>query len=116
MTQPLAGGAAAVASSNATGALLKDGVLAWTESSATAKALKAATAASTRTLSRLSGSTLYATGGGQVVYSELGQVYSWSAATGRNTLRLETAPSQVLVSGGALVFSVGSAVYRVALE
>jgi len=116
VTQPLAGGAATVASSNATGALLKDGVLTWTESTATAKALKASTVVSTSTLSSLSGSTLYATGGGQVVYGELGKVYSWSAATGRSTLRLETAPSQVLISGGALVFSVGSAVYRVALD
>ena len=116
LTQPLAGGTTTTVASKAdAGFLLEDGVLAWTETGAGTKTLKAATLDSTSTLSTLSSAVLYANGGGQVLYGASGKLYSWAAATGTSTLRLETPPTQVFVAGGAAVFTANGAVYRVVL-
>jgi hypothetical protein len=115
MTLPVAGGPSTSSSSNANRFILRDGVLAWTESTATSKATRASTLGATSTLTGLSTATLYANGGGQVIYGQQGKVYSWNSTNGVSTLRLETAPSQLLIGGGAMVFVIGTTVYRVAL-
>ncbi len=52
-----------------------------------------------------------------MAFSEQGRVYTFDAATGRTTLRVETVPTgTALISGGALVFTVQGAVYRVVLD
>ena len=104
-------------SDRATRFQLKDGVLAWMESaSPTSVALKASAGGTTRTLSSLSTASLLANGGGWVVYAEGGKAYSWNAATGIDRLRLDVAPAQAYVAGGSMIFTLGSSVYRVALD
>jgi hypothetical protein len=101
----------------ATSFQLRDGVLAWVETPpTTSRALKASAGSTTSTLSSLSTATLLVNGGGRVAYSEGGKTYTWTASTGQTTLRLDTAPGQVFIAGGALVFTVGPSVYRVGLE
>ena len=65
---------------------------------------------------RLSTATLLANGGGRVAYGEGGKTYTWSSSTGQSTLRIDTAPGQLFISGGAMVFTVGPSVYRVGVE
>jgi hypothetical protein len=50
-----------------------------------------------------------------VVYGEQGKAYVWTAATNQAKLLLDTAPSNVKIAGGHVVFTVGTAVYRMAL-
>ena len=116
VSQPLAGGATTTWSSSATSFLLRDGVLAWVETgTGGARAIKAATATNVFTLSSLSSSSLLAVGGGQVAFQQQGKVYTFDPATGLSRLRVEAQPAAtVFLSGGALVFSIGTAVYRVA--
>lgn len=96
---------------------LKDGVLAWVETpTTTSRALKASASGTTRIVSSLSTANLLANGGGWVVYAEAGKAYSWNSATGTATLRLDVVPGQAFVAGGAMVFTVGTAVYRVGLD
>lgn len=115
MSLPLAGGASTVASSSASAFILADGVLAWTESAAGSKIVKASTGAAATALTGPDAARLYANGGGQVIYGQQGKVYSWNATSGVSTLRLETTPSRILLGGGAMVFSIGTTVYRVPL-
>ena len=98
--------------------VLRDGVLAWMETpTTTSKALKASSAdGTTRTISSLSTANLLASGGGRVAYAEGGKTYTWSSSTGQSTLRLDTAPGQVFIAGGAMVFTLGPTVYRVGLD
>jgi hypothetical protein len=118
VSQPLAGGATTTWSSTATSFMLRGGVLAWAETAAGgARAIKASTATSTVTLSSLSSSTLLANGDGRVAFVEQGRVYTFDAATGRSALRVETAPTgTAFITGGALVFAVQGAVYRIPLS
>jgi hypothetical protein len=111
----LSGGAATALSASATQFQLKDGVLAWVETVGTGRALKASTAGATRTLSALSTASLYAVGGGAVVYAEQGKAYVWNSATNQARLLVDTAPANVRIAGGHVLFTVGSALYRVAL-
>jgi hypothetical protein len=92
-------------------------VLAWVETpTATSKALKAFADGTTRTISSLSTAALLANGGGRVAYVEAGKTYSWAASSGQSVLRLDTAPGQFFLAGGAMVFTVGPTVYRVVLD
>jgi hypothetical protein len=101
----------------ATSFVLRDGVLAWMEApTTTSKALKASADGTARTLSNLSSATLLANRGGRVAYTEAGKTYTWVSSTGQSTLRLDTAPGQLFMAGGAIVFSVGPSVYRVGLD
>ena len=101
----------------ATSFVLRDGLLAWMETPTTSKALKASSAdGTTRTISSLSTANLLANGGGRVAYGEGGKTYTWASGTGQSTLRLDTAPGQLFMAGGAMVFTVGPTVYRVGLE
>ena len=70
------------------------------------------------TISSLAGVNLYAVGGGQVVFGEAGKIYSWNASTKKSSLRLETAPGQVMVSASTMYFVMGSTnkVYKLALD
>ncbi len=70
----------------------------------------------TRTLSSLNSGNLLANRGGWVIYTEASKTYSWNATTGITRLRLDVSPSQLEVADGALVFTLGSALYRVVLD
>jgi hypothetical protein len=103
--------------------VLKDGVLAWMEGDTlTGQRLMAHVAsgtgasASPYTLSALSGSNLVGVGGGAVVWTENGQLFSWRPATGRRLLH-PTTPGSVLVDGPSAYLTSGTsqAVYRVAV-
>jgi hypothetical protein len=115
MVQPVEGGAAAVAGSHESTYLLEDGVLAWAEKTPAGLAVRASTA--TSAVTRLGGDAahLVANAGGHVIYVEQGKIYSWNAATGVHTLRLEGPGGPFMVGGGALVFVINQTVYRVAL-
>jgi hypothetical protein len=117
VSQPLAGGATTTWSSSATSFLLREGLLAWVETGAGgARALKAATTAQVYTLSSLSTASLLAVGGGQVAYAQQGKVHTFDGASGQSRLRVDALPGgAVFITGGALVFSIGGSVYRVAL-
>ena len=117
VSQPIAGGATTTWSTTASSFLLRDGVLAWVETGpGGARTIKAATATQVYTLSNLATSALLAVGGGQVAYLQQGKVYTFDAATAQTRLRVDAQPgASVYLSGGALVFMVGSSVYRVAL-
>jgi len=126
LTLGLAGGNPATASGVATSNFqLRDNVLAWTETAVTTnsipqivttKAVKASTAIATATLSALTSAQLYATGSGQVVFGELGKIYSWNSNGAATTLRIESTPGSMFVTGGAMIFTMGSSVYRVTLN
>jgi hypothetical protein len=101
----------------ATSFVLRDGVLAWVETpTATSKALKAFADGTTRTISSLSTASLLANGAGRVAYVEAGKTYTWTTSTGLSTLRIDTTPGQLFLAGGAMVFTVGTSVYRQGLE
>lgn len=106
--QSLVDGATITASTTMNNFVLRDGVVAWVESTASSRRLKASTVNTTTTLSILNSSTLYDTGGGFVVFGELGKTYSWNAAQGKSTLRLEASPERVLLSGSAMYFVMGN--------
>ena len=116
ITQDVAGGSTETLSTNMISFLLRDGLLAWIETTAASRALKVATTSAVSTLSILNSSVLHATDGGFVVYGESGKTYSWSPSTGPRLL-LDTAPNKVIISGSTAYFVVGAsaAVYRVGL-
>ncbi|MFZ9890145.1 MAG: hypothetical protein ACO3JL_21815, partial [Myxococcota bacterium] len=103
-------------STTATSFKLVDGVLAWVESSSTARALKASSlSGGVVAVSTRSTATLHAVGEGAVAFTEDGKLYTWDSTTGLRTLRLEAVPSQVWLSEGSLVFVLGTSVYRVGI-
>ena len=130
--QSVIGGAITTLTSSASNFMLRDGVAAWLETATTASAgklggttttvtaLKASANSSTAasTVSTLAAVNLYAVSGGKVIFGELGKVYSWDAATKTSTLVIETAPTQVMMSGSTLYFVMGSgqAVYKLVLN
>jgi len=98
--------------------LLRDGVLAWIESTASSRALKVSTVSGTNSLSTLSTSTLYDTASGFVVYGEAGKIYNWNAARANTTLLLEAVPRKLLVSGQTMYFVMSSSqtLYKLGLN
>ena len=116
---PAAGGTAATVSSTASENFqLHDGVLTWLETTSTSKALKALVNGATSTVSSMTSSVLYTTGGGFVVFGESGKTYRWNANTKSSTLLIDAAPNQVMQSGSTLYFVMGASktVYRVVLN
>ena len=71
---------------------------------------------SIRTISSLSTANLLANGGGRVAYGEGGKTYTWASSTGQSTVRIDTAPGQLFMAGGDMVFTIGPTVYRVGLD
>jgi len=131
LSQSASGGAVSTLTSSAGNHLSRDGVTAWLETSTstssgrlggtvtTVTGLKAISGSDeVSTISSLAGVNLYAVGGGQVVFGEAGKIYSWNASTKKSSLRLETAPGQVMVSGSTMYFVMGSTqkVYKLALD
>ena len=112
----LAGGAGTAVASQVSQSQLRDGVLAWLETTPTSRALRAATTAQTTTLSVLSTANLLAVGEGAVVYSEQGKLYLWKASTPAvSSLLLDATPSGVWIAGGHVVFTLGTGIHRVSL-
>ena len=131
LTQPLSGGAFSTLTTNAGNHVSRDGVTAWLETStstssgrlggvvATVTGLKAISGNGTvTTISSAAGVMLYAVGGGHVVFGEAGKIYTWNANSKTSTLRLETAPGQILVSGSTLYFVMGTTqvVYKITMD
>ena len=119
LSLPAAGGAASTVSSTASENFqLHDGVLTWLETTSTSKALKALVNGVTSTVSGVTSSVLYGTGGGFVVFGESGKTYSWNASTKSSTLLIDAAPNQVLLKGSTLYFVMGASktVYQVSLK
>ncbi len=88
-------------------------------STTTVSGLKASTTNNqVESVSTLASVNLYAVGGGNVVYGEAGKVYSWNSVTKSSTLRIETAPTQVMVSGSMMYFVMGAAhaVYKISMN
>jgi hypothetical protein len=116
ISRSITGGASSTEATQATQFQLRDGVLAWVEATPSTKTLKASAAGSTYTLSALSSTTLHAVGGGAVVYGEQGKLYLWKAsAPSSSRLLLEAAVGDVKIADGHVLFTVGAAVYRVAI-
>jgi hypothetical protein len=119
MVQPLAGGSVSTAALSATSFQLRDGVLAWLEASSqspTVYTVRALAAGSTSTLlASSSTANLLTVGSGFVAYAQAGNIYTGNASTGTSTLRVNTSPVRVLISGAYLVFSINQQVYRVLL-
>ena len=116
---PVSGGVTSTLSTNTNESFqLRDGTLTWLESTSTTKALKALVNGNTSTISSTSSAVLYGTGGGYIVFGEMGKTYSWNAATKMPTLRIDSAPNQVLMTGNSLYFVMGvsQSVYRVLLN
>lgn len=115
--QSLPTGSTATLATQVTSFKAKDGVTAWLSTgTGGSKSLKALSAAGTVTLSSLSTATLSAVGSGYVIFGEGGKIYSWSSAANTRTLLVETAPGQIFVSSGAVIFTLNSSVYRVTLN
>lgn len=116
VVQPVPFGSVQTISSTAQNFILRDGILAWIESSLNAYAIKAATVTSTYTLSSVSTSNLLGVGGGDVVYIQSGKLYAWNPAIGSHLL-LDTAPGFVIITGKTLYWTngVSQAVYSFAL-
>lgn len=115
--RPLAGGSPTVVSTIAREFRLRDGLLAWLDYRENFElVLRASTASGeVATIAAGPGIGLWATGGGYVVYSVHSKVYAWNAATGQSTLKIDTVPQDLRLSGGALVFRINSSIYRVPL-
>lgn len=107
--QPVGGGGTTTLSTSAeTGFILRDGVLAWTDTGSP-NAIKALYNGVTTTLTTTAqGLRLYANANGVVVYADNDKVYSWNAATGQKTLRIDSAPQQVFIADGYIYFTYGS--------
>jgi PKD domain len=113
---PVGSNSVSNASTIATSFILKGGVLAWVEQTSTSRAIKAITSSGLlQTLSTQSNAALMAVGGGRVAFSQGGKLYSWDATTNSSTLRLDSAPGSVWVTGGRLLMVVGESVYGVGL-
>ncbi|HSV79184.1 MAG TPA: PKD domain-containing protein [Ramlibacter sp.] len=116
MAQPLAGGGATALSSSVISFKLRDGVLAWLERTPNFEyTLRASTASGVTTIASGLGLGLWSAGGGFVIYSDGAKTYAWNAATGQASLKIDAVPAEQFVAGGALVFRIGSAIYRVSL-
>lgn len=113
MARPIDSGPAAQLSSTTTQFMLKDGVLAWSESASGNLALKVATSAATSTLSTQSTARMLAVGNGRVAFAQQGKLYLWDSTTGQTQQRVEVVPDQTFLTGGYLLFRIGTAVYRV---
>lgn len=119
LSMPVAGGTVTTVSSTANENFqLRDGVLAWTETISTIKALKAQVNGTTHTISNLTSSVLYGAGGGFVVYGESGKTYSWNASTKTSKLIIDAAPNRVMLTGSTLYFVMGGSqtVYKLVLN
>ena len=104
-----AGAGASVVSAAMAPFILRDGVLAWREvPNPGLRVIKGYTASgAVTTISQSASSVLHDTGGGQVIYGELGKAWSWNSLTDARTLRIDSAPNTVLVSGGRMYFTMG---------
>lgn len=123
---PVVGGTPQVVSTTVQNSRLASGVLAWTDaavsttaygSSTAVTALKAIASGVTSTISTASGVSLVAVGGGDVVYAAGGKLYAWNAASMTSSLISDAVPSQMMLTGKELYFTVGTdeALYAVAL-
>ena len=108
-----------------------DGVLSWMfvhyrdpRTGSSAASIEALGPAGVVMLAGGQGASLVGSSAGHVVYSRPGpsasngrpQLWSWNAATGRHTLRVDVAPGNVRLSGQWIYFSVGDSIFRTALD
>jgi hypothetical protein len=96
---------------------LADGTLAWAESGSNTTYIKASDGTTTTTISSLTSSVLYGTGGGYVLFGEASKLYVWSAAGGKQPI-LDAVPGVAAISGKTVYFTNGrqQLLYSVALN
>lgn len=117
-SQGVSGGVVTDLGTNVNQFRAEDGVTAWLESTDTERAVRARYQGVTHTLSTQSTAVLYGTGGGTVLFGEGGKAFSWNAATGGATRKLDAAPNQTVITGGQAYFIIGNSVtvYRMDLD
>ena len=118
LSVPFAGGAMTTATEAMVrnGFVVRDGVLAWTETTTLgAQIVRAVGAGTSGTVSTLGPGFLAGVGGGRVVLGQSGKLQAWSGATGTTTVLVDVVPDGFVVNGRTLVFWVLGAVYRVDL-
>lgn len=86
---------------------LADGILAWVESGSNTTLIKASDGTTVTTVSALTSSHFYGTGGGYVLFGEASKLYVWSAAAGRQLL-FDAVPNTARISGKAVYFTNGT--------
>jgi hypothetical protein len=96
---------------------LADGLLAWSESTATSAAIKVFDGTTVTTVSSRLSARMYGTGGGYVLFAEDSKLYVWSA-TGGKQLVLDVSPGVARISGKMVYFTNGAnqATYSVTLN
>jgi hypothetical protein len=85
---------------------LADGVLAWVESGSNTTTIKASVGSTVTTISALTSTVFYGTGGGYVLFAEASKLYVWSAAGGRQ-LVFDAVPDVARISGTTVYFTNG---------
>lgn len=85
---------------------LADGILAWAESGSNTTLIKASDGTTITTVSSLTSSYFYGTGGGYVLFSEASKLYVWSAIGGRQLI-LDAIPGSAVISGKTVYFTNG---------
>ena len=116
MIEPVAGGSPTLVTSSASGFLLRDGVLAWTESTLNGSVLKAWPAATISKAGHFAGDS-YVVGGHVLYYETDDELYDWSSATGISSPVFRGRLS-LFLSGDAAYFHVGdtsNAAYKLSL-
>lgn len=131
LSQPVGGGTTAILSNTVLQSVLRDGILAWIESTPTGLAIKASTSTGLQTLvtgtmpangvgpgpGNADSTWLFDTSSGFVLYRHGRRFLSWSAATGQSRVVMDTADVRgVQVSGRNAFFTIGRSLYRVPLD
>lgn len=122
-TIPAQGGTSTTLTSSASVAALSlnNGIAAWREgetgSPRSVKVSVSQPISLSTTLASGNDAALHANNEGQVLYAVSGKLYSWSAIGANSKLRADRAPTGLsFVTGGAMVFNIDNAVYRVPLN
>lgn len=85
---------------------LADGILAWAENGSNTTMIKASDGTTVTTISALTSSVLYGTGGGYVLFGEDSKLYVWSSAAGKQVI-LDAVPDTAAISGKTVYFTNG---------
>ena len=130
LTQPVEGGATTTLSNSVLHSDLRDGVLAWIESTPSGVAIKASTSSGVQTITtdtapadsggagpgNAASTWLFGTSAGYVVYRQGRKFLAWNTATGQSRVVMDTADVQgVQVNGDVVFFTIGRSLYRVRL-
>ncbi|VWB88532.1 hypothetical protein [Burkholderia lata] len=111
--QPFSGGPRVTFSTQSSGFMARDGIVAWQEKATNSTAIKVATPTSTVTIANAQGAALFGTAGGYVYYVLGNAIYRWNSATGNAVLILDTIPGWRFFKGNMFYFTINNTVYRI---